>query len=46
MITGILDSVQDTDLESTVTLILFDIDVNVESREVEDCRRIGKCNNG
>ena len=46
MITGILDSVQDTDLESTVTLILFDIDVNVESREVEDCHRIGKCNNG
>ena len=42
MITGILD----TDLESTVTSILFDIDVNVESREVEDCHRTGKSNNG
>ena len=46
VILGIPDSVQDSDLESTVTSILSDIDVNVESREVEDCNRIGKSNNG
>ena len=46
VISGIPDSAQDTDLESTVTPILSDIDVNVESREVEDCHRIGKSNNG
>ena len=44
VISGIPDSVQDSDLESTVTSILSDIDVNVESREVED--KIGKSNNG
>ena len=27
-------------------IILADTDVNVESREVEDCHRIGKSNNG
>ena len=46
MISAILDSVQDSDIESTVASILSDIDVNVESREVEDCHRIGKSNNG
>ena len=46
VISGIPDSVQDSELESTVTSILSDIDVNVESREVEDCHRIGKSNNG
>ena len=46
LISGILDSVQDSDLESTVTSILSDIDVNVESREVEECHRFGKSNNG
>ena len=46
MISGIPDSVQDSDFESTVTSILSDIDVNVESKEVEDCHRIGKSNNG
>ena len=46
MISGIPDSVQDSDLESTVTSILSDIDVNVESREVEECHRFGKSNNG
>ena len=46
MISGISDSVQDSELESTVTSILSDIDVNVESREVEECHRIGKSNNG
>ena len=35
-ISRIPDSVQDSDLESTVTSNLSDTDVNVESREVED----------
>ena len=46
VISGISDSVQDSELESTVTSILSDIDVNVESREVEEYHRIGKSNNG
>ena len=46
VISGTPDSVQDSDLESTVTSILSDIDANVESREVEDCHRIGESNNG
>ena len=46
VISGIPESVQDSDLESTVTSILSDIDVNVESRKVVDCHRIGKSNNG
>ena len=46
VISGIPDSVQDSDFESTVSSILSDIDVNVESREVEDCHGIGKSNNG
>ena len=46
VISGIPDSVQDSELESTVTSILSDIDVNVESREVEECHKIGKSNNG
>ena len=46
VISGIQDSAHDSNLESTVTSILSDIDVNVESREVEDCHRIGKSNNG
>ena len=46
MISGIPDTVQGSDLESTVTSILSDIHVNVESREVEDCHRKGKSNNG
>ena len=46
VISGIPDSVQDSDLESTVISILSDIDVNVESREVKDCHRIGESNNG
>ena len=46
VISGIPDNIQDSDLESTVTSILSDIYVNVESREVEDCHRIGKSNNG
>ena len=46
VIFGIPDSVQDSDHESTVTSILSDTDVNAESREVEECHRIGKSNNG
>ena len=46
VISGIPDSIQDSELESTVTSILSDTDVNVESREVEECHRIGKSNNG
>ena len=46
MITGIPDSVQDTDFEPIVTSTLSDIDVYVESREVECCHIIGKSQNG
>ena len=46
VISGIPDSVQISDLKSTAASILSDIDVNVESREVDDCHRIGKSNNG
>ena len=46
VISGIPDSVQDSDLELTVTSILSDIDVNIKSREEEDCHRIDKSNNG
>ena len=41
-----IPGIPDTELELTVTSILFDTDVNVESREVEDCHRTGKSNNG
>lgn len=40
--TGIPDSVNDEDLESTVTSILKDIDVAVDSSDIEDCHRFGK----
>ena len=46
VVSGIADSVQDSDLESTVTSILSDINVNVESRKMRDYHRIGKSNNG
>ena len=46
VISGLLDSAQDSDLESTATTILSDIDGNVESREKGDCHRIAKSNNG
>ena len=45
VISSIPDSVQDSHPESTMTSILSDINVNVESREVEECHRIGKSNN-
>ena len=46
VISGIPDSVQDSGPRSTVTLVFSDSDVKVESREVEDCHRICKSNNG
>ena len=46
VISGIPDSVQNSDLELTVASVLSDIDINVELKEVEDCHRIGKSNNG
>ena len=46
VITGIPDTVQDTDLESTATSVLSDIGVYVELSEVKDCRRINDSNNG
>ena len=46
VITGIPDSVQDTEIESRVTSTLSNTDVNVKSSEVEDCHRIDKSNNG
>ena len=46
VISGIQNSVQDSDPESKETAILSDSDVNVESRGVEDCHRIGKSDNG
>ena len=46
VISGISDSVQGFYLKSTVTSVLSDTDVNVELREVEDCNRTGKFNNG
>ena len=42
VISDISDRVEDSDLESTVTSILSDIGVNVESREVDGCHRISK----
>ena len=46
MISSIADSVQDSNLESAVISVFSDIDVKVESREVEDYHGIGKSNNG
>ena len=46
MTIGIPDSVQYATLKSTVVSLLSDIDVNVESREVEDCHETDKSNNG
>ena len=42
VISKILDSVKDSDLELRVTSIASDIDVNFELREVEDCHIIDK----
>ena len=39
---GIPDTTTDDELESTVISVLGDIDVEVESSDIEDCHRIGK----
>ena len=39
---GIPENVPDNNLESTVISLLSDIDVQVESRDIEACHRIGK----
>ena len=41
-IEGISDTVSDENLESKVISILSEIDVNVESNDIEACHRIGK----
>ena len=42
IISGIPDSVDKNQLEDSVTEILTDINVNVESNDIEACHRIGK----
>ena len=42
IISGIPDSVDNNQLEDSVTEILTDINVNVESNDIEACHRIGK----
>ena len=39
---GIPDTIADDKLESTDISVLGDIDVKVESSDIEDCHRIGK----
>ena len=39
---GIPENVPDNNLESTVITVLSDTDVQVESRDIEACHRIGK----
>ena len=41
MLSGIPDTVEDKDLESTVSSILSDIDVPIGPHNVEACHRIG-----
>ena len=41
MLSGIPDTVEDKNLESTVSSILSDIDVSIGSHDVEVCHRIG-----
>ena len=42
VLSGILDTTADDELESTVISVLGDIDVEVESSDIEDCRGTGK----
>ena len=41
-LSGIPENVPDNNLESTVISVLLDTDVQVESRDIEACHRIGK----
>ena len=43
--TGIPDDVEDEDLEEKVIKILDKIEVNVTSRDIEPCHRVGKSRN-
>ena len=42
VISGIRENIPDNNLESTVILVVFDIDVQVEPKGSEACHRIGK----
>ena len=41
VLSGIPDTIANDELESTVILVLGDIDVKVESSDVENCHQIG-----
>ena len=42
VISGIPDDIDDDDLEKTVSKIMKDVDVHIESKDIEACHRIGK----
>lgn len=42
VISGIPDDIIDDDLENTVSKIMKDVDVQIESKDIEACHRIGK----
>ena len=42
VISGIPDDISDNDLESTVIDIMKDVDVHINSSDLEACHRIGK----
>ena len=42
VISGIPDDISDNDLESTVVDIMKDVDVDINSSDIEACHRIGK----
>ena len=42
VISGIPENIPDNNLESTVILVVFDIDVQVEPKDSEACHQIGK----
>ena len=42
VISGIPDDINDNSLESTVISIMKDVDVNIDSGDIEACHRIGK----
>ena len=42
VLSGIPESISEDVLEESVTLVLADIDISVESRDIEACHRFGK----
>ena len=44
VISGIWDDRSDNDLESTVSHIMKDVDVDINSSDIEACHRIGQSN--